>query len=280
MKKLIPTVLSFTAVSLVLSACGGGAEAEPVSTGKGPAGLVKAGEVSFCTDPEYPPMEYYADGSSGDPIGFDSDAAVALAELWGAEPKFVPMAFDGLMPGLQAERCDVLWTALYMSPDRLEVADGTPYLKTGPGLITPSGDDSIKSADDLSGKTVAVQGGGSNEETLRALSAEFEASGRSGIKVQPYPKTSETVAAVMNGKADALIETDVAVVDMIAKSNGKLQSVPDVFEATTDFGVFTVKGSELSAAVKDGVRELATNGTLAEIAEEYGLDPDRIITGE
>lgn len=279
MKKFIPAVLSLAAASLVLTGCGNGAEAE-AAAGNGPAGLMKAGEVSFCTHPEYPPMEYYADGPNGDPIGFDSDASVALAELWGVKPKFVSVAFDGLMPGLQGNRCDVLWTALYMSPERMEVADGTPYLKTGPGLITATGDDSMVTADDLSGKTVAVQGGGANEETLRALSISFEAEGRAGITIQPYPKASETVAAVMNGKADALIETDVAVVDMVNKSSGKLQAVPGVFEATTDFGVFTVKDSELSAAVKDGVRELATNGTLAQIAEEYGLDPERIISGE
>jgi polar amino acid transport system substrate-binding protein len=239
---------------------------------------MKAGEVSFCTDPEYAPMEYYENGSSGDPIGFDSDASAALAELWGVEAKFVPMAFDGLMPGLQAKRCDVLWTALYLSPERLKVADGMPYLKTGPGLITASGENGITSAEDLSGKTVAVQGGGANEETLRGLSKKFEADGKPGITVQPYPKTAETVAAVMNGKADALIETDVATVDMVNKSNGGLKIIPGVFEAETEFGVFTLPGSPLGDAVEKGVKELHENGTLARIADKYGLDADLVYT--
>ncbi|MFD6881452.1 transporter substrate-binding domain-containing protein [Rhodococcus sp. 7Tela_A2] len=265
-------------IALLVTGCGnesGGSEA----SGAAPAGLMRAGEVTFCTDPEYPPMEYYAEGDTSTPIGFTSDGARALADLWEVETKWQITAFDGLMPGLQAGRCDVLWTALYVSPERLEVADAAPFLETGPGLIVRSGDTSITAPGDLSGKTVAVQGGGSNELTVKALSDKLEAEGKPGIKIQAYPKTAETVAAVTNGKADALIETDVAVVDMVTKSNGALVAVPDIFPADTQFGVYTKKGSPLSGPVADGVRTLAENGTLEEIALKYGLDPARITTG-
>jgi polar amino acid transport system substrate-binding protein len=239
---------------------------------------MKSGELSVCTDPEYAPMEYYQNGTSGTPIGFDSDGAVALAKLWGVTVKWVPTAFDGLMPALQAKRCDILWSALYLSPERLQVANGSPFMVTGPGLIVPSGTTDIKTADDLSGKRVAVQGGGSNEKMLRTLSAKLEAEGKPGLKVQAYPKTAETVAAVSNGKADALIETDVAVADMVAKSNGKLVEVKGIFPTETKFGVFTLKDSPLSAPVADGLKTLGSDGTLATIAKKYGLDPAKVAT--
>ncbi|WP_418345564.1 ABC transporter substrate-binding protein [Rhodococcus pyridinivorans] len=267
-----------TGLALLVSACGGGS-AGTEADGAAPAGLARAGEVTFCTDPEYPPMEYYAEGDTSTPIGFTSDGARALADLWEVEAKWQITAFDGLMPGLQAGRCDILWTALYMSPERLEVADAAAFLETGPGLLVRSGDTSITSSEDLSGKTVAVQGGGSNELTIRALSEQLEASGLPGITVQAYPKTAETVAAITNGKADALIETDVAVVEMVNKSNGALTAVPDVFPIDTKFGVFTKKDSPLSPAVAEGIETLIENGTLQEIAVEYGLDPARVVTG-
>ncbi|MBM7457506.1 transporter substrate-binding domain-containing protein [Rhodococcus coprophilus] len=267
-----------TGIALLLAACGG-ESAGSEANGAAPAGLMRGGEVTFCTDPEYPPMEYFAEGDTSNPIGFTSDGAKALADLWEVDVKWQITAFDGLMPALQAGRCDILWTALYMSPERLEVADGAPFLETGPGLIVRSGDTSITTTDDLSGKTVAVQGGGSNELTVKALSDEFEAAGKPGITIQAYPKTAETVAAVTNGKADALIETDVAVVDMVSKSNGALVAVDDVFPVDTTFGVFTKKGSPLSGPVAEGLRTLDENGTLASIAADYGLDPSRITTG-
>lgn len=277
MKTLKVAALGLGAM-ITVAGCSGGTDGVEAS-GAAPAGLMRGGELSVCTDPEYPPMEYFEAGDTTNPVGFTSDSAKALADLWELDIAWQITSFDGLMPALQAQRCDVLWTALYLSPERLEVADGTPFLETGPGLIVRTGETGITSADDLSGRTVAVQGGGSNELTLKRLSGEFEAAGKPGITIQAYPKTAETVAAVTNGKADALIETDVAVVDMVSKSGGALQSIPGAFPTDTQFAVFTRKDSPLSAPLADAVRTMHENGTLDEIAVRYGLDPARITTG-
>ncbi|WP_169816181.1 transporter substrate-binding domain-containing protein [Nocardia miyunensis] len=277
MKKL-GLVAMGSGMALLIAGCGGGS-AGSAASGAAPAGLIRGGEVRFCTDPEYPPMEYFKGADTTDPTGFDSDGARALADLWKVKVSWQVTAFDGLMPALQAQRCDVLWSALYVSPERTAVADAAPFLRTGPGLIVRTGDSRIKSADDLSGKTVAVQGGGANEKTLHQLSAGFTAAGKAPITVQAYPKTAETVAAVTNGKADALIETDVATVDMVAKSSGALVSAPGIFSAETTFGVFTRKGSPLSKPVAAAVATLAANGTLGALAAKYGLDPARIHRG-
>lgn len=276
MRRALATTAAFL-LAATIAACGSSTD-ETAASGKAPAGLLRSGQLSVCTDPEYPPMEYFKDGDTSNPVGFDADGARALADLWGLEVTWQNVAFDGLMPALQAKRCDILWSALYLSPERLEVADGTPFMETGPGLIVPTGSTDITSTDDLAGKTVAVQGGGSNEKTLQMLSAKFTSEGKPAITIAAYPKTAETVAAVTNGKADALIETDVAIVDMVDKSEGRLKAVPNAFPADTKFGVFTRKGSTLSPAVATGLKELDSNGTLAKLATKYGLDPKRIVT--
>jgi polar amino acid transport system substrate-binding protein len=243
-----------------------------------PTGLVSGGNVTFCTDPEYAPLEYYENGTDGDIIGFDADSSKALAAYWGLKAKFEVVAFEGLMPGLQSKRCDILWSGLYISDARTAVADATPFLKTGPGLIVGTGDASkVTTPDDLSGKTVAVQSGGVNEQILKDLDTKFKAAGKSGLTIQGYPKTAETVAAVTNGKADALIETDVAIPDMVSKSGGKLVAVPNAFPTDTQFGIYTAKGSTLTAAVAAGVKALVADGTLAKLAGTYGLDPTKIV---
>jgi polar amino acid transport system substrate-binding protein len=243
-----------------------------------PTGLISDGSVTFCTDPEYAPLEYYANGTDGDIVGFDADSSKALAEYWGLKAKFEVTAFDGLMPALQSKRCDILWSGLYISDARTAVADATPFLKTGPGLIVKTGDATkITSPDDLSGLTVAVQSGSVNEQILKDLDTKFKAAGKSGLTIQGYPKTAETVAAVTNGKSDALIETDVAVADMVSKSSGKLVAVPNAFAPDTQFGIYTPKGSALTAAVGAGVKALVANGKLAALATTYGLDPAKIV---
>ncbi len=243
-----------------------------------PTGLLNDGEVSFCVDPEYAPLEYYANGTDGDIVGFDADSSKALAEYWGLKPKFEVTAFDGLMPGLQSKRCDVLWSGLYISEARTAVADATPFLKTGPGLIVATSNAStITSTDDLSGKTVAVQSGGVNEQLLKDLDTKFKGEGKPGLTIQGYPKTAETVAAVTNGKADALIETDVAIADMVSKSDGKLVAVPNAYPTDTEFGIYTLKGSQLSQAVAAAIPAMAAAGTLDALATKYGLDPAKIV---
>ena len=83
--------------------------------------------------------------------------------------------------------------------------------------------------------------------------------------------------AVTNGKADALIETDVAIADMVSKSSGKLVAVPNAFPTNTQFGIYTPKGSALTTAVAAAVKALAADGTLAKLAGTYGLDPAKIV---
>jgi polar amino acid transport system substrate-binding protein len=196
----VAAILGAALSAIMLSACGGGGSTSAAS-GKAPAGLLQAGQLSVCTDPEYPPMEYLENGDTANPTGFDSDGARALGKLWDIKVVFENTSFDGLIPAMNAKRCDITWSALYVSPERQRVADGVPFMTTGPGLIVRSGDESIRAADDLSGKTIAVQGGGSNELTLKGLSDQFTAAGKPGITIQPYPKTAETVAAVTNGRA-------------------------------------------------------------------------------
>lgn len=130
MTTLKTAVLGLGVIALV-AGCGSGAEGSEAS-GAAPAGLLRSGELSVCTDPEYPPMEFFEAGDTTNPVGFTSDSAKALADLWDVDITWQVTSFDGLMPALQAKRCDILWTALYLSPERLEVANGTPSSRPAP----------------------------------------------------------------------------------------------------------------------------------------------------
>ncbi|WP_413317182.1 ABC transporter substrate-binding protein [Agrococcus sp. 1P02AA] len=267
------------AAVVMLAGCSAGspdsspsAPADGEATSSAPEGLVNEGQLSACIDPEYPPLEYYENGSDGEIVGFDADSITALADHWGVETNFVVTSFDGLMPGLQSSTCDMIFGGLYMSEERLQIADAAPVMNAGPAILTtPENVDSITEQADLCGLTVAAQAASSNEASLQALN-EGECAD-DPMTIQSYPKTAETVLAVVNGLADALIETNVAAAYMETQNEGRLAIAADVFPTDTTFGVFTRKGDQLSAAVAEGLRELYDAGTLAEIAERYNLDP-------
>lgn len=272
MKKLFAFAAAAAVVVTLAGCSSSNGDSSESASSNAPEGLVNEGYATFCIDPEYAPLEYYADGSGGDIIGFDADAARALAEHWGVDYKWEVTSFDGLMPGLNAGRCDMIFGGLYINEDRLQVADASAVMNTGPAILaSPEVAPELKSKEDLCGRNVAAQSASANAKALAALSEECVASGKSALNISEYPKVSETVLAVLNGKADALIETDVAAAYMETQNDGKLVLVPGIFEPDTQFGVFTQKGSPISAAVAEGLQALFENGTFAKIAEQYNL---------
>lgn len=277
MPKLTNTAVAAAALALLLSGCS--AAASPTSEGKAaaaeaPQGLATSGKLTLCIDPEYAPLEYYENGSNGKIVGFDADASRALAEHWGLEAKFEVTTFDGLMPGLQSRRCDAIFGGLYMSEARLAVADAAPVMNAGPSILaSPDLAQQFKEPLDLCGRSVAAQSASSNAARITKLKDECKAAGMDEPKLTEYPKTAETVLAVMNGKSEALIETNVAASYMASQNEGKLAEAPNVFETDTTFGVFTRKNDPISPALAEALKALHQDGTLARIAEEYKLDP-------
>jgi len=268
-KKLITSV---AAAALLTLAVVPSADAAAIST-------ITKGTLTNCVDVEYPPMEYFSNGTSGDVIGFDVEGAAALASSFGLKINQLNTSFDGLIPSLAAGKCDIVWSGLYLSNKRLAVADGVIYMNTGAGLVVPAGNPKkITNALSLCGLTISVQGQGSNWQILQDQSKACTAAGRKALDVQSYPKTAETVAAVMSGKADGLIETDVAVPEITNASNGKLAEQKGIFKAATQFAVYMPKGSKNFLAIKSAIRSLVLDGTLGKLATKYGLDPKKVTT--
>lgn len=280
MKKILIPFAAGAAALLALSGCSASASestntAEPGVESSAPAGLVSEGSLTACIDPEYPPLEYYADGSGGDIIGFDADGIRALAEAWGVEAKMEVTSFDGLMPGLQAGRCDMIFGGLYESEERKAVADSVSIMNAGPAVLaSPETAKTLNGPGDLCGLRVATQAASSNALSVATLSERCVADGKEAIQSTEYPKTAETVLAVLNGKADALVETNVAAAYMATQNEGRLEVAGHVFDPDTTFGVFFVKGSPLVASAQETLRALFDDGTLANIAAEYNLDAE------
>jgi len=150
------------------------------------------GTLTNCVDIEYPPMEYFSNGTSGDVVGFDVESAAALAKSFGLKINQLNTGFDGLIPSLASKKCDIVWSGLYLSNKRLAVADGVIYMNTGAGLVVPAANPKkISNAMSLCGLTVSVQGQGSNWQILVDQSAACTSAGHKALTIQSYPKTAD-----------------------------------------------------------------------------------------
>lgn len=281
MHKQVKAGIGIAATALLLTACssGGGATADKGSAPSGgsaaaPAGLINNGELSVCIDPEYAPLEYYANGSGGDIIGADADSARALAKKLGLKLRFVVVSFDGLIPGLTTGRCDLQLGGLYMSKERLQVVDATPFMQAGPAVIVDKKlEGKVKSVNDLCGLSFSAQSASSNSIKIHGVSNKCKTDGKQEIKITEYPQTAATVLAVINGKSDALIETNVGAAYIVSQNKDKLFLAPGIFPPDTTFGAFAKKGSPLLSSVKQGLKALYDDGTLSDIMTKYDLDP-------
>ena len=242
-----------------------------------PTSLITAGTIVDCVDIEYPPMEYFPSADVTDPnqaIGFDVDAAKAVAAKLGLQITIRNTGFDALIPDLQAGRCDIVWSALYVSEKRLAVADAVPYMATGQVVMVPVGNPkAIKLEADLCGKTVSIQSAGLVEQRINAASDACVAAGKAAITIQGYAKVADEFQQIVIGRVDAVWETDTAVSDFMIKNPGKYE-VAYALARDDNYGVYFGKGkADIGTAFTAALKALLADGSLGTIAGKYEMDP-------
>lgn len=137
--------------------------------------------------------------------GFTNDIAIeTLAKMGLTNIEAVVTDWGGLIPGLKAERFDLITGGMYILGSRCEnVSFSEPFAKAGDGVLVPAGNPkNINNyADVLNGGHIMVTGAGYNT---------VEAAKKVGIDddhLMQVPGPTEMVAALKAGRADAAILT-------------------------------------------------------------------------
>jgi polar amino acid transport system substrate-binding protein len=227
------------------------------------AAAPRATTFTFCTDPTFPPMELAS--SSGAISGFDVDMASALAKTWGASAKAVKTAFPGLIPALNAKKCDAVISGIFVTPDRIKQSPAVGYMETHRVIIVKAGNPKhVTGPNGLKNLNVVVQAGTKYEEYLKALK------GKIGFNLQSYPGDNDAVAQVLIGRADAVLTQDTSFAFQAKQHPGKIQ-VAYTFPNKDTFGIYYRKGDAVGTQIKSGVATLKSNGALAQLAAKYKI---------
>ena len=231
----------------------------------GVAGAARhATTFTFGTDPTFPPMELAS--SSGAVSGFDVEMGSALAHTFGETAKPLKTAFPGLIPALNAKKCDAVISGIFVTPDRQKQAGAVGYMETHRVLIVKSGNPKhVTGANaSLKGLSVVVQAGTKYEEYLKSVK------GKLGFSLQSYPGDNDAVAQVIIGRADVDLTQDTSFAFQAKAHPGKI-AVAYTFPQKDTFGVYYRKGDPLGTKIKAGIAKLKRNGTLARIAAKYRI---------
>jgi polar amino acid transport system substrate-binding protein len=278
-------VILLAAVLLTGAACGksksskdnpvvGNSSSAPLK-GKLPAAIAKAGEIKVGSDIEYPPVEFFKEGTQ-QVQGIDVDIANAMGAKLGVKFTFInDTDFAGIIAALRSGRFDIIMSAMNDNAERQgKGVDFVDYYSAGTSILVTKGNpDKISQLYDLCGKTVSVQKGTTQEtDTLPPVSKKCTDTGKKAITILPFEKDTDALQQVKIGRANAVVE-DSPVAGYNAKTSGGGADF-EVVGQTVDPGQYGIAVPKENVQLRDALREalkaIIADGTYDKILTTWG----------
>jgi polar amino acid transport system substrate-binding protein len=271
------------AVALLLAACGGSSGrggGEGASTGGGgeltdlgkklPDRIQQAKEVKVCSDVAYAPVEFFKEGTQ-EVQGIDPDLAGAMGDKLGVKFTFQNTTFDGIIPALEAKRCDIIMSAMSDTPERQKQIDFVDYFEAGTSILVKKGNPKgIQTLDDLCGNTIALQRGTTQAEVAKKQEAKCKAAGKP-LKVLAFDKDTDALQQILSGRAVADMN-DFPVAAYNAQTSGggnDFEVVGEQIEAGP-YGIGVRKDDQqLRDALLQALQAVFADGTYTKVLEKW-----------
>jgi len=224
-----------------------------------PDSVKSAGKITIGVDDTYPPMEYRDDKNAL--VGFDVDLGNAIGKKLGVNIEWVPTAFSGILPALQAKKFDMVMSTLSITDERKkEIGFSEPYLMGGPVIVCLTGNTAIKSSDDFKGKVIGVQLGTTGEEAVNGLT---------GIKeVKKYDKITDALLDLAAKRTEAVVADDQVGRYYIGLDSSKYAVVGKMADEPYGIG-FRKDDTVLIDTVQKAINDLKADGTLSKISLKW-----------
>jgi polar amino acid transport system substrate-binding protein len=160
--------------------------------------IIASGTIRVGVNPNFPPMSSY--GATNELEGFDVDVAGRIAEALGVTVELVPTETAQRVPFLVSDRIDISLGALTRSAERAKVIDYTVPLHTEAMAALVTGEVDAQSWTELNTPDVTLVNMRGN------WSVEFLAEKLPDAEVLLVDTNADTVRAMAQGRADALVE--------------------------------------------------------------------------
>lgn len=278
MKKRLLSAVMASAMVLSLAACGGAKtettaaettaeKKEETTTAGTTAAETAAAEAAGGTlivgfDQDFPPMGFV--GDNGEYTGFDLDLAKEVASRLGLEYKAQPIAWDSKDMELESGNIDCIWNGFTITGREDDYTWTIPYMANKQVFVVAN-DSDIKSQADLAGKVVEVQADSSAEAALR----ENQDLANTFGQLLTTPDYNTAFMDLEQGAVDA-VAMDVIVAGYQIKQRNADFKILDDSLSEEEYGVGFKKGNtELRDKVQGALEEMAADGTLAKISDEW-----------
>ncbi|MGP5661533.1 transporter substrate-binding domain-containing protein [Psychrobacter celer] len=246
-----------SAAMLMLAGCNNSsAPADSTETDAADAPL----NIKIATESSYKPFSYTdADGKL---IGYEIELVDALCAQMKAECEVISQDWDGLIPGLNAQKFDAAIAGMSITPERKEVVDfSDPYFHSGIILIGKKGDD--LAIDSLKGQPIASQ--------RSTVASQYLQDEHSDADIKLYDTQDNAYLDLTSGRVRGMMSDKVTGVDWLKTEAGQNYEVKGNEISSNDdaMGIAFRKGDPLVAKFNKALSELKANGTYDQITGSY-----------
>jgi ABC-type amino acid transport substrate-binding protein len=267
----VPTIAACGSSSNSSSSSSASAPASATSTGGATSGSVAAtsfkpinkGELTVGMDLQFKPEMYL---QAGKPAGYDVDLLKVLATSLHVKLNIQNLDFNGLIPGLQADKYDLVSVGLSNTPARAKVVGfSRAYVPYAQVLGVPSKQaSSITSVSDLdqSGKTITALQGSTDQQLAQQLFKKASVTG--------FPDQNSAFLQVATGRANAVVAEDYLLAEYEKSNPGQLAQADIAKPLQVQYGSYaTPKGDTAFVSyLNTFLCKEQSNGTLAKLYEK------------
>ncbi len=267
MKKILALILAGLML-FSFAACGGNTDTETTTqapNGETPSSDAKETIVVGYTI--YEPMNYKDE--NGKLIGFDTELAEKVFGNLGYEVIFQEIEWSSKYTDLNSGTIDCVWngfTANTADDDgvlRAEKVDFSYNYMENRQVVVVKADAGIAAAADLNGKMGVAESGSAGEEYAKS----FE-----GTAFKGFIKQTDCLMEIKSGSADfAVVDAQLAKSYVGKGDYADLAIIDDLSSDVEFYAIGFKKGSLLTANVNAQLEALAADGTIAALAEKYGV---------
>jgi len=230
--------------------------------------------------------EPYAYLDGGDLTGMDPSVQKVIWNNLGIdEVKATLVDFEGLIPGLVANRFDVVAAGMFIIPERCaQAAFSDPMYCAPDAFLVPRGNpENISDFESVAeaGITLGVSGG-----AVEGIYA--EKSGVESSKIVEVPSARDGLLQLQQGRLGAFGLTSITLKDILKKNPGSNVELTKPFTPVVDgkeqFGcgaaVFRKRDVEIRQAFNRELNKLKDSGQLLGIMQPFGFGPETLVPRE
>jgi len=225
-----------------------------------------AGTLKVGTETAFAPFDYI---DAGEHAGLNVDLFAEIGKELGLKIDWVALPWEGVLPGLEAGKFDMVAGPATITKARMERYRFTPPIAEATvAILKKAGDTTITKPADIAGKAIGVGKATSQLAQLQAFSGTLPTK----VDVREYPAFTESYADLAAGRIAGVANSLPNIAFVASQRKGVFEVVLPPFGQKSYFGFIGLKDADhapLMDAIDAAILKMKADGRLATLQKKW-----------